>query len=268
MRFLILPCLLLPTLLPAQKFHAYVGRVDAESVLLAWGTTVGSGNTIGNGSAPHGRATVSIGGKSLVESGRNWVLVRGLQPGQEYPYEVLLGNRKIGWGKVRTWPRAATRLAFFVIGDYGTGERPQYEVAAAMRRTFLEKEASDNRCGLSSPRATISTPIATGSACPLARRRTGSRIRADRSRRLAPGQLLLPGPPALALLQLLVWGPGGVLRAGFDRHTEPMTGSRSTPRAAISFSGWSRCSRAPKPPGRSPTSTTRPSTPVPGMRPA
>ena len=144
MRSLILPWLLLPVLLPAQQFHTYVGRIDAESVLLAWGTTAGSGNTIGNGSASHGRATVRIGGKNIVESWKNWVLVRGLQPSHEYPYEVLLENRKIGWGKVRTWPQAATKLAFLVIGDYGTGERPQYEVAEAMRRTVLDKETSDN----------------------------------------------------------------------------------------------------------------------------
>jgi hypothetical protein len=144
MRFLIVPWLLLPVLLPAQQFHTYVGRIDAESVLLAWGTTAGSGNTIGSGSASHGRATVRIGGKNLAESWKNWVLVRGLQPSHQYPYEVLLENRKIGWGKVRTWPRAAAKLAFLVIGDYGTGDRPQYEVAEAMRRTLLEKEASDN----------------------------------------------------------------------------------------------------------------------------
>jgi hypothetical protein len=143
-RLLFILGLLLPALAPAQKFYTYVGRLDASSVLLAWGTTQGSGNTIGLGSVSHGRATVRIAGGALVESQKNWVVVKGLQPDTDYPYEVLLGGRTIGSGKVRTWPREARKLAFFVMGDYGSGLSPQYEVAEAMRRVFEERQGGDN----------------------------------------------------------------------------------------------------------------------------
>ncbi|RPI09934.1 MAG: hypothetical protein EHM65_08650, partial [Acidobacteriales bacterium] len=144
MRLLCILGLLLPALAPAQKFYTYVGRLDASSVLLAWGTTQGSGNTIGQGSASHGRATVRIADSALVESQKNWVVVSGLQPDTDYPYEVLLGGRRIGGAKIRTWPQEALKLAFFVIGDYGSGVSPQYEVAEAMRRVFEERQAGDN----------------------------------------------------------------------------------------------------------------------------
>ncbi len=165
MRLLCILGLLLPALAPAQKFHTYVGRLDADSVLLAWGTTQGIGNTIGLSSGSHGRATVRIADSALVESQKNWVVVNGLQPDTDYPYEVLPGERRIGGGKVRTWPQKARKLAFFVIGDYGTGASPQYEVAEAMRGFSRRGKPATTPCASSSPPATTSTPAASGSVC-------------------------------------------------------------------------------------------------------
>ncbi len=128
----------------AQPFHVYVGRVAADSALIAWGATRGNGNTIGLDSASLGPATLRIAGRILAENRRNYIEVRGLEPDRSYPYEVLLNGRRIGGGAVRTWPKTAGKLAFFVIGDYGTGGQPQYEVAAAMARVFRERQAGDN----------------------------------------------------------------------------------------------------------------------------
>jgi hypothetical protein len=136
--------LLLPCLASAQRFYTYVGRIDAASVLLAWGTTAGGGNTIGLDSVSHGPATVRIAGRSLPETRKNWVEVQGLEPDREYPYEVFVGGRRTGSGKVRTWPQTARKLAFFVLGDVGTGRPLQYEVAAAMQRAFQERVNGEN----------------------------------------------------------------------------------------------------------------------------
>ena len=136
---------LLPALLGAQTFHTYVGRLDADSLLIAWGSTErGRGNSIGLESASHGTATVRVGDRSFVEKQRNWVVVDGLAPDRTYPYQVRLGLREIGSGEVRTWPSTADRLAFIVLGDYGTGRQPQYEVAAAMLRVVRERQGGDN----------------------------------------------------------------------------------------------------------------------------
>jgi len=138
-------CFLLPAVLGAQTFHTYLGRVDAESVLLAWGATArGGGNSIGRDSVSHGTATVRIGGRTIIESQRNWTVAGGLDPDRTYPYQVRIGNREIGSGEVRSWPKTAGRLAFLVIGDYGTGRGPQYEVAGAMLRVLRERQGGDN----------------------------------------------------------------------------------------------------------------------------
>ena len=135
--------LLFPFAAQAQKIYTYVGRIETDSVLLAWGTTEGSGNTIGRNSLSLGEVTVKLGGRQIA-SDRNWVVVGGLRPDTEYPYEVLLGNQRIGGGTVRTYPDKSRKLAFFVIGDYGTGKPPQYEIAEAMWREFEQRSRSDN----------------------------------------------------------------------------------------------------------------------------
>ncbi|MCZ6489057.1 MAG: metallophosphoesterase [Acidobacteria bacterium] len=140
--------LLFPFAAQAQKIYTYVGRIETDSVLLAWGTTKGSGNTIGRSSVSLGKVTVRVGNRQIA-SERNWVVVDGLRPDTQYTYEVTLhemplGNQKIGGGTVRTYPDKSRKLAFFVIGDYGTGKPQQYEVAEAMWREFEQRRPSDN----------------------------------------------------------------------------------------------------------------------------
>jgi hypothetical protein len=57
---------------------------------------------------------------------------------------VQVGGTTIGSGAFRTWPQTATRLTFLVIGDYGTGQRPQYEIAKAMVREFESRARSES----------------------------------------------------------------------------------------------------------------------------
>jgi hypothetical protein len=128
--------------LSAQQYYTYVGNLAPDSVLLAWGTTDGT-NTIGRSSPSHGVATVRIDGKTLT-SRANWLVVGNLKPDTAYPYQVLLGEKVIGQGMVRTWPASVTRLVFFVIGDYGTGGRTQYEIAKAMWNELQRRENSAN----------------------------------------------------------------------------------------------------------------------------
>lgn len=125
----------------AQTTHVYVGRIETESAVIAWGTTGGSGNTIGRDSVPLGKATVSINGR-IIPSERNWLQVDGLKSDTQYPYEVHVDGRKLGGGTVRTYPRRADRLTFFVIGDWGSGHRIQYGVAQAMTKEF-ERRTGD-----------------------------------------------------------------------------------------------------------------------------
>lgn len=113
-----------------QQTHAYVGQIESRSALIAWGTTKGP-NTIGRSSAPMGRAMLTLGG-TKIESDQNWAIARGLEPDHEYPYEVEADGKKIGEGKVRTYPEHATRMTFFVIGDYGNGTAAQMHIAQAM----------------------------------------------------------------------------------------------------------------------------------------
>jgi len=114
-------------------------------VLIAWGTTAGAHgeNTIGRDSASLGRAHVRVGTRT-VDVERNWVEIHGLEPDTSYPYRIELNGKTAGQGTVRTYPLRATRLVFFVIGDYGSGGAPQRAIAGAMRREFdRRREAND-----------------------------------------------------------------------------------------------------------------------------
>lgn len=142
-RSLLLLVTLLATTLPAAEFHVYVGDVSPDSVLLAWGTTSGR-DTIGRGSPPHGRATVRLGDREVTAENRNWAVIDGLAPDREYSYRIELDGRLIGDGSVRTFPERANKLAFFVIGDFGTGGGKQRELARAMAREFEARRQSDN----------------------------------------------------------------------------------------------------------------------------
>jgi hypothetical protein len=132
----------MPAPLQAAKFYTYVGAIGTDHVLLAWGTTLGA-NTIGRTSKSHGRAEVTVGDQKLTVSDKNWAMVTGLEPDKEYEYEVRLSGSSIGKAKIRTWPLKSEKLRFFVIGDFGTGDRNQYRVAAAMAKEF-EKHNGEN----------------------------------------------------------------------------------------------------------------------------
>ncbi|MEP7366919.1 MAG: metallophosphoesterase [Acidobacteriota bacterium] len=127
----------------AEANHVYVGSVASREAWIAWGTTGGSGNTIGRDSKPLGAAVVEIGGKRH-ESKLNWMRVQGLEPDTQYPFKVLVKGQEFGGGSLRTLPEHATKLRFFVIGDYGTGTPPQYKIAKAMEEELARYDNSDN----------------------------------------------------------------------------------------------------------------------------
>jgi tartrate-resistant acid phosphatase type 5 len=127
----------------AQKFHTYIGDLGPDFVLVAWGTTDGV-NTIGLTSPSFGKATVKVGDRTATASNENYAVVRGLAPDTEYDYEVQLGGRKIGGSKIRTWPAKSDKLCFFLMGDWGSGKSPQYQVADAMWKEFEKRAGSDN----------------------------------------------------------------------------------------------------------------------------
>jgi hypothetical protein len=134
---------LLPASLGAEKFHTYVGQIDATSALIAWGTTESSGNTIGRASKSYGRALVTIGNRTQ-QTDQNWAVIVGLDPDTSYDYQVQVNNKRIGEGKIRTYPTRTDHLAFFVIGDFGTGESMQYKIADVMRAEFERRRNSGN----------------------------------------------------------------------------------------------------------------------------
>src|ERR1700758_4301445 len=127
----LLVLMVLPLTAGAQKFYTYVGQIGMRSVLLAWGTAAGPGNTIGRTSSSRGRASLTVGPKTE-ETDRNWAVIEGLEPDTPYAYHVVVKGQKIGEGRVRTYPERADKLAFFVIGDYGNGAPAQYAIAKAM----------------------------------------------------------------------------------------------------------------------------------------
>jgi hypothetical protein len=123
-----------------QRYYTYVGNISADSVLLAWGTADGP-NTIGRSSPSHGVATVKIADRTLTASA-NWLVAGNLKPDTNYPYQVLVGTKTVGQGVVRTWPATATRLVFFVIGDFGNGSRTEYAIAQAMWKEVRSRASS------------------------------------------------------------------------------------------------------------------------------
>src|SRR5690348_770136 len=112
----------------AQQYYTYVGQIGTTSALIAWGTAHSAGNTIGLSSASHGKAVLKIGAKT-VQTERNWALVGGLEPDTEYSYVLTINGHAAGEGSIRTDPERSNQLAFFVIGDFGTGSARQYKVA-------------------------------------------------------------------------------------------------------------------------------------------
>ncbi len=142
-------CRLLPLLVfvfalgaDAQKYYTYVDDLGPDYVELAWGTADGA-NTLGRSAPSPGEATVHIAGRTLVTRA-NQIIVASLAPDRDYAYTVSLGPKTIGQGEVRTWAAKSQRLVFFVIGDYGTGQAPQYKIARAMWDEFQKRAKTDN----------------------------------------------------------------------------------------------------------------------------
>jgi tartrate-resistant acid phosphatase type 5 len=126
----------------AQKFYTYVMDLGPDYVQLAWGTTAGE-NTIGRSSPSFGNATIQIADRKLVSVG-NSVTVGDLAPDHSYHYSVSLHGQVLGEGEVRTWAASSQKLTFFVLGDFGTGKSPQYDVARAMWEEFQRRAATGN----------------------------------------------------------------------------------------------------------------------------
>jgi hypothetical protein len=126
----------------ASGQSVYIGQVTETSALIAWGAVTGRGdNTIGRDSKPLGAAQVRIGGRTI-PADKNWLEVTGLQPDTAYPYEVDIDGKRIGGSILRTWPSRATRLTFFVIGDFGNASSGQRAVASAMTAEFQRRMQS------------------------------------------------------------------------------------------------------------------------------
>jgi hypothetical protein len=126
----------------AQKFFTYVMDLGPDYVQLAWGTTTGD-NTIGRSSPSFGNATVEIADRTLLSIG-NSITVGDLLPDHSYKYMVSLHRKVLGQGEVRTWAARSQKLTFFVVGDFGTGKAPQYNVARAIWEEFQRRASTDS----------------------------------------------------------------------------------------------------------------------------
>jgi tartrate-resistant acid phosphatase type 5 len=126
----------------AQKFYTYVDDLGPNYVELAWGTADGA-NTIGRSAPSKGEATIQIAGRTLVTKATQ-ITIGDLAPDRDYAYTVSLGRQTVGQGEVRTWAAQSQKLVFFVIGDFGTGQAPQYKIARAMWDEFQRRAKTGN----------------------------------------------------------------------------------------------------------------------------
>jgi tartrate-resistant acid phosphatase type 5 len=126
----------------AQKFYTYVMDLGPTYVQIAWGTTTGD-NTIGRSSQSFGAATVEIADRKLIAVG-NSITVGDLAPNHAYKYTVTLRGTLLGQGEIRTWAANSQKLTFIVVGDFGTGEAPQYNIARVMWEEFQRHAMSGN----------------------------------------------------------------------------------------------------------------------------
>ncbi len=130
------------THLHAQKFYTYVMDLGPDYVQLGWGTTSGE-NTIGRSSPSFGNATVEIANRKLLSVG-NSITVGDLEPDHSYKYAVSLHGMLLGQGEVRTWAVQSQKLTFFVVGDFGDGKAPEYNIARAMWQEFQRRAGTSN----------------------------------------------------------------------------------------------------------------------------
>lgn len=146
-----LVAMLPPVMAADAPLHVYVGDLGPRHVLIAWGTTKGSGNTIGRDARSMGKARLTVGSVS-VETERAWARVDGLEPDRAYPYKLSLDGNPVAEGEIRTWAQKADDVAFLVFGDWGNGSSHQYEIAREM--TELVRSRS---CGPDPIRFVLST---------------------------------------------------------------------------------------------------------------
>lgn len=123
--------------------RCYIGALDAESVTLVWGTVEGDGNTIGRRAKSAGKAIVQVGDQRH-ETSATWLRVTGLAPDTSYSYSVTVAGRFFGQGKVRTWPKSSQKLAFLLLGDWGSGDQEQLRLARRLEAVRKERENSGN----------------------------------------------------------------------------------------------------------------------------
>ena len=135
------------SLVTAQTPRLYVAQLDESSFTLAWGTADGiAKNTIGRRAEGLGAAVIEVASQSF-STDRSWYRFTDLSPDTSYKYELKINQKSIGTGTIRTWPRKAKSLTFFVIGDWGNGTSMQYAIAARMEqeRLHLDKTQSPVR---------------------------------------------------------------------------------------------------------------------------
>lgn len=130
-------------LLLLAAFTVYIGDITPTSVLIAWGQNAGEGNRIGLAARSWGQATVRVE-PHTVSTEKSWARVEGLSPDTAYTYSIAIGGAPIAEGRFRTWPAKADRLAFLVLGDYGTGDEPQRRIARAMAIHVAQRAATAN----------------------------------------------------------------------------------------------------------------------------
>ncbi len=118
----------------------YIGALTDSSATLVWGDPAQPGNSIGREGTGLGPVTVEINGQSLPSSA-SFLTIPNLQPDTPYPYRILQNGAPILTGTLRTWPHKSQRLVFFVIGDWGTGSKEQYALAAQLEKERLRLRA-------------------------------------------------------------------------------------------------------------------------------
>ncbi|MCX6606295.1 MAG: hypothetical protein NTV52_22260 [Acidobacteria bacterium] len=118
----------------------YVGALTDSSATLVWGDPAQPGNSIGRAGTGLGPVIVEINGQSLPSSA-SYLTIPNLKPDTPYPYRILQNGTPILSGNLRTWPRQSQRLVFFVIGDWGTGAKEQYALAAQLEKERLRLRA-------------------------------------------------------------------------------------------------------------------------------
>lgn len=130
-----------------SQTRAYVANLGPDFVTIAWGRTdAKSGNSIGYDAIGIGEVSLKVGSQTLSTS-RPWFRAESLNPDTTYQWSLIQAGSTLASGEIRTWPRHAKSLTFFVIGDWGNGSYSQYEIGARMakERARLESEGQPVR---------------------------------------------------------------------------------------------------------------------------